>query len=82
EAEKQVLEIEKQDQTKLAQQLRGKEAELRKKIKKSELERQQLEKKIQDIVRKLIEEERKKAEVAAKKKAAEEARKAAAAKSG
>lgn len=79
EAEKQVLEVEKQDQTKLAQQLRGKEAELRKKIKKSELERQQLEKKIQDIVRKLIEEERKKAEAAAKKKAEEEARKAAAA---
>jgi len=70
EQQKNRLEGEKTDQQKLAQQLKGKEAEIRKKISRKETERQQLENKIQDIVRKLIEEERKKAEAEAKRKAA------------
>ncbi|MGQ3015393.1 MAG: murein hydrolase activator EnvC family protein [Flavobacteriales bacterium] len=77
EQQKTKLENEKQDQQKLAQQLKGKESEIRKKISRKETERQQLENKIQDIVRKLIEEERKKAEAAAKKKAAAAAKPAA-----
>ncbi|MBL0912307.1 MAG: peptidoglycan DD-metalloendopeptidase family protein [Bacteroidia bacterium] len=77
EQQKTKLENEKQDQQKLAQQLKGKESEIRKKISRKETERQQLENKIQDIVRKLIEEERKKAEAAAKKKAAAAAAKPA-----
>lgn len=70
EEEKIKLEQEKIEQQKVAQQLKGKEAEIKKKIAQKERERKNLESKIQDIVRKLIEEERKKAEAEAKKKAA------------
>lgn len=81
ESEKQKLQVEKEEQQKLAQQLKGKEAEIRNKIKKNEKERIQLESKIQELVRKIIEEERKKAEaaaLAAKKKAEADAAKKAA----
>lgn len=76
--QRQQLESEKKEQEILATQLKGKEAELRKKIEKNERERVNLEARIKKIIDAEIEAERKRAEEKARKEAE---RKAAAAKS-
>ena len=75
--QRQMLESEKKEQEILAAQLKGKEAELRKKIEKNERERLALEEKIKKIIAAEIEAERKRAEEKARKEAE---RKAAASK--
>lgn len=70
--QRRLLESEKKEQEQLAVQLKGKEAELRKKIDKSERERVDLEARIKKIINAEIEAERKRAEekarIAAEKK--------------
>ena len=75
--QRQQLESEKKEQEVLAVQLKGKEAELRKKIEKNERERLNLEARIKKIIEAEIEAERKRAEEKARKEAE---RKAAASK--
>lgn len=64
------LESEKKEQETIAVQLKGKEAELRKKIEKNERERLNLEARIKKIIEAEIEAERKRAEEKARKAAA------------
>lgn len=68
--QRRILESEKKEQDALASQLKGKEAELRKKIEKNERERVQLEAKIRKIIDAEIAAERKRAEEKAAKAAA------------